>query len=115
MSRRRAYPAVSDQLFIVLDRLKSEGRAILYISHKLEEVEATCDTATILRGGRKVSTCNPQAENCGLARPNDGRRRYQEVKAAAAGRSRCRALLSADLSHGADDPHASDSRTFRSS
>src|SRR6202166_4126079 len=55
-------PQEADQLFVVLDRLKSEGRAILYISHKLEEVKRLCDTATILRGGRKVATCNPQAE-----------------------------------------------------
>src|SRR5205814_724548 len=55
-------PQEADQLFIVLDRLKAEGRAILYISHKLEEVKRLCDTATILRGGKKVSTCNPKAE-----------------------------------------------------
>src|SRR5713226_1478298 len=56
-------PQEADQLFIVLNRLKAEGRAILYISHKLEEVRRLCDTATILRGGRKISTCNPQAES----------------------------------------------------
>src|SRR5664279_1179398 len=55
-------PQEADQLFTVLDRLKAEGRAILYISHKLEEVKRLCDTATILRGGRKISTCNPQQE-----------------------------------------------------
>src|SRR5207244_13574541 len=55
-------PQEADQLFIVLDRLKAEGRAILYISHKLEEVQRRCDTATILRGGKKVSTCNPKTE-----------------------------------------------------
>src|SRR6266851_2305398 len=44
-------PQEADQLFVVLDRLKSEGRAILYISHKLEEVKRLCDTATILPGG----------------------------------------------------------------
>ena len=55
-------PQEADQLFIVLDRLKAEGRAILYISHKLEEVKRLCDTATILRAGRKIATCNPQAE-----------------------------------------------------
>src|ERR1700721_4415692 len=55
-------PQEADQLFIVLERLKAEGRAILYISHKLEEVKRLCDTATILRGGKKVSTCNPKAE-----------------------------------------------------
>ena len=55
-------PQEADQLFIVLDRLKAEGRAVLYISHKLEEVKRLCDTATILRAGRKIATCNPQAE-----------------------------------------------------
>src|SRR5579871_2308898 len=55
-------PQEADQLFIVLERLKQEGRAILYISHKLEEVKRLCDTATILRGGKKVATCNPRAE-----------------------------------------------------
>src|ERR1700726_2946004 len=55
-------PQEADQLFVVLDRLKAEGRAVLYISHKLEEVKRLCDTATILRGGRKVSTCNPRQE-----------------------------------------------------
>src|SRR5260370_25380613 len=53
-------PQEADQLFVVLDRLKAEGRAILYISHKLEEVKRLCDTATILRCGRKISTCNTQ-------------------------------------------------------
>jgi simple sugar transport system ATP-binding protein len=36
--------------------------AILYISHKLEEIRALCETATILRGGRVVATCDPRAE-----------------------------------------------------
>src|ERR1700691_402137 len=55
-------PQEADQLFIVLGRLKSEGRALLYISHKLEEVKRLCDTATILRGGKKIATCNPRQE-----------------------------------------------------
>src|ERR1700681_636777 len=55
-------PQEADQLFVVLDRLKSEGRAILYISHKLDEVKRLCDTATILRGGKKVATCTPRQE-----------------------------------------------------
>src|ERR1700749_4560784 len=53
-------PQEADQLFVVLERLKSEGRATLYISHKLDEVKRLCDTATILRGGRKISTCLPR-------------------------------------------------------
>ena len=42
--------------------LAQEGRAILYISHKLEEVRALCDRATILRGGRRVDDCLPAKE-----------------------------------------------------
>jgi len=55
-------PQETDQLFTTLRRLKDEGRAILYISHKLDEVKAMCDTATILRGGKKVATCDPRRE-----------------------------------------------------
>src|SRR3546814_16587881 len=38
------------------------GVSILYISHKLEEIRALCDRATILRGGRVVAECDPRAE-----------------------------------------------------
>mgnify|MGYP003327706168 CR=1 FL=1 len=55
-------PQEADQLFEVLARLKDGGRAILYISHKLDEVKRLCDTATILRQGTKVETCDPRAE-----------------------------------------------------
>src|SRR6201991_1177599 len=76
-------PQEADQLFVVLNRLKAEGRAILYISHKLEEVKRLCDTATILRGGKKVSTCNPRLETAAsLARMMVGAD-IGEVKAAA--------------------------------
>ena len=52
---------VSD-LFAVLRKLADEGKAILYISHKLEEVRALCSRATILRQGKVVGTCIPQEE-----------------------------------------------------
>jgi simple sugar transport system ATP-binding protein len=55
-------PQEAEQLFVTLERLKGEGRAILYISHKLEEVKRLCDTATILRGGKKIATCDPRIE-----------------------------------------------------
>jgi len=47
-------------LFETLRRLRAEGVAILYISHKLEEISALCDHATILRQGRNVGTCVPR-------------------------------------------------------
>ena len=52
-------PQEVEVLFKTLRQLKSEGTAILYISHKLEEIRALCDTATILRHGEKVDTCIP--------------------------------------------------------
>ena len=47
-------------LFKTLRQLASEGTAILYISHKLEEIRTLCDEATILRRGRVVATCTPR-------------------------------------------------------
>lgn len=55
-------PQEVDQLFVVLRKLAAEGCSILYISHKLHEIKALCDTATILRGGKLVDTCNPRIE-----------------------------------------------------
>ncbi|NAZ37067.1 ABC transporter ATP-binding protein [Rubellimicrobium sp. CFH 75288] len=47
-------------LFATLRQLRAEGVAILYISHKLEEIRALCEEATILRAGRVVATCDPR-------------------------------------------------------
>lgn len=55
-------PQEVEQLFAVLRKLAAEGCSILYISHKLHEIKALCDTATILRGGRLVDTCDPKQE-----------------------------------------------------
>ncbi|MEM9755763.1 MAG: ABC transporter ATP-binding protein [Pseudomonadota bacterium] len=48
-------------LFSTLRQVSAEGTAILYISHKLEEIRALCEAATILRQGRVVATCDPRA------------------------------------------------------
>ena len=98
-------PQEADQLFIVLERLKSEGRAILYISHKLEEVKRLCDTATILGLGKKVATCNPRQETAAsLARMMVGAE-IGEVKAAAKQAATVPRLLVQKLSLEPDDPH----------
>jgi ABC-type uncharacterized transport system ATPase subunit len=55
-------PQEVEQLFDVLRKLATEGCSILYISHKLHEIKALCDTATILRGGKLVDTCDPKQE-----------------------------------------------------
>lgn len=53
-------PQEVDILFETLRKLSAEGTAILYISHKLEEIRALCDAATILRGGKVVGDCVPR-------------------------------------------------------
>ena len=54
-------PQEAEALFETLRRLASDGCAILYISHRLAEVTALCDTATVLRHGRVVTTTDPRA------------------------------------------------------
>lgn len=53
-------PQEVEILFKTLRKLQSEGTSILYISHKLEEIRALCDHATILRLGKNVGTCVPR-------------------------------------------------------
>src|SRR5271169_259463 len=98
-------PQEADQLFTVLDRLRDEGRAILYISHKLEEVKRLCNTATILRAGKKVAACDPRRETAAsLARMMVGAE-IGEVKAASASAAAAPRLVVHKLSLEPDDPH----------
>ena len=55
-------PQEADGLFVTLRRLARAGCAVLYISHRLEEVKRLCHDATILRLGRVVAEVDPQAE-----------------------------------------------------
>ncbi|KAB2762083.1 ABC transporter ATP-binding protein [Brucella anthropi] len=55
-------PQEADKLFETLERLKAEGKSILYISHRLEEVKRLCDRATVLRHGKVVAHCDPRKE-----------------------------------------------------
>ena len=55
-------PQEVDKLFETLTRLAREGCSILYISHKLQEIIALCQSATVLRGGRVTADCDPRHE-----------------------------------------------------
>ena len=55
-------PQEAEKLFETLFKLKSEGKSILYISHRLEEVQRICDRATVLRHGKVVAHCRPSEE-----------------------------------------------------
>ncbi len=49
-------PAEVSLLFEVIRRLTSIGIAVLYVSHKLDEIFEIADTVTVLRDGRHIST-----------------------------------------------------------
>jgi general nucleoside transport system ATP-binding protein len=53
-------PQETERLFATLQQLAHEGCAMLYISHKLEEIRALCDRATIMRAGKVVAACDPK-------------------------------------------------------
>lgn len=53
-------PQAVDKLFETLRMLAGEGCSILYISHKLDEVQELCDTATVLRNGKVTGTTKPK-------------------------------------------------------
>jgi general nucleoside transport system ATP-binding protein len=55
-------PQEATKLFETLRRLAREGCSILYISHKLDEIKALCERATIMRLGRVVAQCDPRQE-----------------------------------------------------
>jgi len=55
-------PQEAQALFATLRRLVKEGCAVLYISHRLEEVKCICQDATILRHGKLIAEVDPQIE-----------------------------------------------------
>ena len=55
-------PQAVRKLFETLRRLAAEGCSILYISHKLDEIQELCDTATVMRGGKVTGHVKPREE-----------------------------------------------------
>ncbi|WP_457420751.1 L-arabinose ABC transporter ATP-binding protein AraG [Roseateles sp. P5_E7] len=49
-------------LFRLVKRLRAEGRTLIYISHRLEELYELCDACTIFRDGRKIVTHDVMAD-----------------------------------------------------
>ena len=63
-------PHEVDNLFATVRRLRERGVAIVYISHRLEEVGELADAVTVLRDGRHVATrpagrASRTARSCG--------------------------------------------------
>ncbi len=52
---------LAEKVFTVMREWRERGRSVLFISHRLAEVSATCDRASVLRDGHTVGTLIPKA------------------------------------------------------
>ncbi|MGB7996471.1 MAG: L-arabinose ABC transporter ATP-binding protein AraG [Photobacterium halotolerans] len=50
-----------DNLFKVIRELRDDGKIILYVSHRMEEIFSLCDAITIFKDGSHVQTCDDMA------------------------------------------------------
>jgi len=66
-------PAETDDLFCIIRQLKDGGTSVVFISHKLKEVQAIADTITVLRRGAVVGDKPPSATEDELAAMMVGR------------------------------------------
>jgi simple sugar transport system ATP-binding protein len=66
-------PAETEDLFRIIRELKAGGRSIVFISHKLKEVQAIADTISVLRRGQVVGQAAPTATEDQLAAMMVGR------------------------------------------
>jgi general nucleoside transport system ATP-binding protein len=60
-------PGETQDLFRIMRELRAGGRSIVFISHKLKEVQEIADTITVLRRGRVVGERPPTASDSELA------------------------------------------------
>jgi general nucleoside transport system ATP-binding protein len=60
-------PSETQDLFRIMRELRAGGRSIVFISHKLKEVQAIADTITVIRRGRVVGELPPTASDSELA------------------------------------------------
>jgi simple sugar transport system ATP-binding protein len=60
-------PGETEELFRIMRELRAGGRSIVFISHKLKEVQAIADTITVIRRGRVVGERPPTASDAELA------------------------------------------------
>lgn len=98
-------PQEADVLFVTLRRLAAEGRTILYISHKLPEIQALCDRATILRAGKVVDSCDPRTTSPALMAEKMVGKVDRPTRRASATKTNAPVRFSVrDLSLKADDP-----------
>ncbi|MFP4201920.1 MAG: ABC transporter ATP-binding protein [Candidatus Acetothermia bacterium] len=74
-------PGETENLFTVLEEMKSEGRTIIFITHKLDEVMEISDVVTVLREGEVVDTVETDAtDKSELSRKMVGREVLFDLK-----------------------------------
>jgi len=101
-------PQAVRKLFETLRKLAAEGCSILYISHKLDEIQELCHTATVLRAGKVTGTCKPADETPkSMARMMIGKDLPVPQHGVAVEDGEVRLKL-AGLSHASDDPFGTD-------
>ena len=66
-------PQEIDELMVVMRSLRDEGKAVVFITHKLREVREIADTITVIRRGAVVGTAPPDAPEAVLAQMMVGR------------------------------------------
>jgi ABC-type uncharacterized transport system ATPase subunit len=60
-------PGETEELFTIMRQLREGGRSIIFISHKLREVQAIADTVTVIRRGEVMGERPPTATDAELA------------------------------------------------
>lgn len=66
-------PQETDELIEIMGKLKTNGKGIVFISHKLREVKAVADRITVIRRGKVAGTAEPEAPATELANLMVGR------------------------------------------
>jgi general nucleoside transport system ATP-binding protein len=56
------------QLFAAMKKLAGQGKSVIFVSHKLEDVEEVCDVATVMRQGSVVGSVLVRADDATLGR-----------------------------------------------
>jgi ABC-type uncharacterized transport system ATPase subunit len=95
-------PQEARELFLIVNELKAQGKSIIFISHKLNEVLEIADRITVLRRGKKIETSPREgATEESLARSMVGREVLLEVEKGPA--APADALLEVEDLHVRDD------------
>jgi simple sugar transport system ATP-binding protein len=66
-------PGETEELFRIMDELRKGGRSIVFITHKLKEVQAIADVVTVIRRGKVIGSLPPTASDNELAAMMVGR------------------------------------------